>query len=77
MGLVLALPKLSVRPQYGDLRGFRHKVLWGVMTDTHHKKKDLCCCLTTEGLVGWGPINPSLGMTPTIKYYSTSYYSTS
>ncbi len=25
-----------------------------------------------EGLAGWGPANPSLGMTPTIKYYSSS-----
>ena len=25
-----------------------------------------------EGFVGLGPANPSLGMTPTIKYYSTT-----
>ena len=26
-----------------------------------------------KGLAGWGPANPSLGMTPTIKYYSTAF----
>ncbi len=26
-----------------------------------------------EGLAGWGPASPSLGLTPTIKYYSTAF----
>ncbi len=42
-------------------------------TDVCHKKTDLkvfVVVIPKEGLAGWGPANPSLGMTPTIKYYS-------
>ncbi len=41
-----------------------------------HKKTDrkvFVVVIPNEGLVGWGPTNPSLGMTPTIKYYSTTF----
>ena len=34
-----------------------------------HEKTDLkvfVVVITKEGLVGWGPANPSFGMTPTI-----------
>ncbi len=41
-----------------------------------HEKTDLkifVVVIPKEGLAGWGPTNPSLGMTPTIKYYSTAF----
>ncbi len=44
--------------------------------DTHHEKTDLkvfVVVIPKEGLAGWGPANPSLGMTPTIKYYSPAF----
>ncbi len=44
--------------------------------DTRHEKTDLkvlVVVIPKEGLVGWGPANPSLSMTPTIKYYSTAF----
>ena len=44
--------------------------------DTRHKKIDLKVfvdVIPKEGLAGWGPANPSLGMSPTIKYYSTAF----
>ncbi len=40
-----------------------------------HEKTDLkvfVVVIPKEGLAGWGPANPSLGMKLTIKYYSTS-----
>ena len=39
--------------------------------DERHKKTDLkvfIVVIPKEGLAGWGPINPSLGMTPTTGY---------
>ncbi len=42
----------------------------------HHEKTDLkafVVVIRKEGLAGWGPNNSSLGMTPTIKYYSTAF----
>ncbi len=41
-----------------------------------HEKTDLkvfVVVIPKEGLAGWGPTNPSLGMTPTMKYYSTAF----
>ena len=46
-----------------------------VQVDVRHEKTDLkvfVVVIPKEGLAGWGPANPSLGMTPTIKYYSTA-----
>ncbi len=37
------------------------------------RKKVFVVVIPKEGLAGWGPANPSLGMTPTIKYYSTNF----
>ncbi len=44
--------------------------------DARHEKTDLkvvVVVIPKEGLAGWGPANPSLGMTPTLKYYSTAF----
>ncbi len=44
--------------------------------DAHHEKTDLkvfVVAIPKEGLAGWGPTNPSLGMTPAIIYYSTAF----
>ena len=41
-----------------------------------HEKPDrkvFVIVVPKEGLAGWGPANRSLGMTPTIKYYSTAF----
>ena len=41
-----------------------------------HEKTDFKVFLVVipkEGLAGWVPANPSLGMTLTIKYYSTAF----
>ena len=46
------------------------------ISDVRHKKTDFrvfVVVIPNEGLAGWGPVNPSLGMTPTIKYYSTAF----
>ncbi len=45
-------------------------------SDARHEKADLkvfVVVIHKEGLVGWGPANHSLGMTPTIKYYYLHY----
>ena len=39
--------------------------------DVRHEKTDLkvfVVAILKEGLAGWGPANPSLGITPTMKY---------
>ena len=44
--------------------------------DARHGKTDLevfVVVIPKEGLAGWGPANPSLGVTPTIKYYSAAF----
>ena len=44
--------------------------------DMHHEKTDrkvFVVVIPIEGLVGWGPANPSFGMAPTIKYYSNAF----
>ncbi len=49
--------------------------LWA-QNDMRHEKTDLkifVVVIPKEGLAGWGPANPSLGITPTIKYYSTAF----
>ena len=46
------------------------------MNDVHHEKTDLkvfVVVIPKEGLAGWDPANPSLGMTPTINYCSTAF----
>ena len=47
-----------------------------IIIDACHKKTDLkvfVVVIPKEELKGWGPTNPSLGMTPIIKYYSTAF----
>ncbi len=44
--------------------------------DAHHEKTDLkvfVVVIPKEGLVVWGPANPSLGLKSTIKYYCTAF----
>ena len=44
--------------------------------DARHEKTNLkifVVVIPKEGLAGWGPANPSLGMTLTTKYYSTDF----
>ena len=44
--------------------------------DMHHEKTDLKVfvdVIPKEGLAGWGPTNPSLGVTTTLKCYSTTF----
>ncbi len=44
--------------------------------DARHEKTDLkvlVVVIPKEGLEGWSPANPSLGMALTIKYYSTAF----
>ena len=46
------------------------------VNDTGHKKTDVkvfVVVIPKERLVDWGHANPSLGMTPTVKYYSTAF----
>ncbi len=45
-------------------------------SDAHYKITDLkvfVVVIPKEGLAGWDPANPSLGMTPTINYCSTAF----
>ncbi len=42
-----------------------------IIIDGHHEKTNLkvfVVVISKEGLVGWGPTNSSLGMTPTTEY---------
>ena len=44
---------------------------------THHEKTDLKVfvdVIPKEGLVGWGPANPSLGITTTTEYIQDMLY---
>ena len=49
--------------------------LLSVLFKVCHEETDLkvfVVVMPEEGLAGWGPSNPSFGMTLTIKYYSTA-----
>ena len=48
----------------------------GPLYEVHHEKTDikvLVMVIPNKGLAGWGLTNPSLGMTLTIRYYSTAF----
>ncbi len=49
----------------------RLPILNAVHSDACHEKTDFkvfVIVMPKEGLAGWGPANPSLGMTPTTEY---------
>ncbi len=78
VGISLAKPSFGKTPTialtdhivwYDNEKILKLVLAWRSSFDARHEKKDLkvfVVVIPKEGLAGWGPINPSLGMTPTI-----------
>ena len=65
----------DTKKQYAKVPLYIESEYLSALPDVRHEKTDkiFVDAIPKEGLTGWGPANPSLGMTPPLKYYSIAF----